>query len=206
MTDKRVLLGRCGAAHGIRGEVRVKAFTDEPSGLVDYGPLELEDGSRRLEIERMRDADTVTVVKFRGIDDRNAAETLNGLGLFVARDALPAPDEDDTWYNADLIGLAVEGLDGRRLGEIANVVDFGAGALLEIQPPEGTSVYLSFSTAFVPTVDVPGARVVVDPPDDLFKPAAAHAEAPPKKRTRSPRARDRQDQAAAADKPRDGEA
>ena len=191
MTDKRVLLGRCGAAHGIKGEVRVKAFTAEPDGLAAYGPLELEDGSKSLEIERMRDSDTVLIVKFHGIDDRNAAEALNGIGLTVSRDAMPATDEDDEFYLTDLIGLAVEDLAGKRVGDILNVVDFGAGDLLEIQPPHGTSVYLPFSADFVPTVDLSGGRVVIDPPDDLFKPVVAPGEAPPKKRTRSPRARDR---------------
>lgn len=190
MTDKRVLLGRCGAAHGIRGEVRVKPYTDEPGGLTDYGPLELEDGSRHLTIERMRPADTVVIVKFAGIDDRTAAEALNGLGLFVERSAMPDTAEDDTWYHADLIGLAVEDTQGKALGTVIAVPNFGAGDLLEIQPPSGTSVYLSFTADFVPEVDIARGRVVIDPPEDLFKPADA-GEAPPKKRTRSPRARDR---------------
>ena len=206
MTDKRVLLAVCGAAHGIRGEVRVRTHTGEPAAIADYGPLELEDGSRRLEIERMRDGDTVLVVKFVGIDDRTAAEALTGQGLYVARDALPATEDDETWYNSDLIGLPVEDMNGLRLGEIVDVVNFGAGDVLEIQPPQGTSVYLSFSAAFVPTVDVAGGRVVIDPPDDLFKPVLAEDAAPPKKRTRSPRARDRAAAAAAADTPPKGEA
>ncbi len=191
MTDKHVLLGRCGAAHGIKGEVRVKAFTATPEGIASYGPLELEDGSRQLEIERMRESDTVLIVKFRGVDDRNAAEALNGIGLRVSRDVMPATEEEDEFYLTDLIGLAVEDTTGKRVGDILNVVDFGAGDLLEIQPPQGTSVYLPFAKDFVPTVDLTAGRVVIDPPDDLFKPAAIQGEAPPKKRTRSPRARDR---------------
>jgi len=191
VSDRRVLLGRCGAAHGIKGEVRVKPFTKEPDGIAAYGPLDLEDGSGQLEVERMRDGDTVLIVKFRGIDDRTAAERLNGIGLTVSRDAMPEPQDDGTYYLADLIGLSVEDLTGKKLGDILNVVDFGAGDLLEIQPPHGTSVYLPFSTDFVPTVSLADRRVVIDPPDDLFKPVVAHGEAPPKKRTRSPRARDR---------------
>ncbi|MDR3375231.1 MAG: ribosome maturation factor RimM [Ancalomicrobiaceae bacterium] len=190
MTDKRVLLGRCGAAHGIRGEVRVKPYTDTWDGLGEYGPLELEDGSRHLTIERMRQADTVVVVKFAGIADRTAAEALNGQGLFVERSAMPAPDEDDTWYHADLIGLAVMDRAGTQLGTVLGVPNFGAGDLLEIQPASGTSVFLPFTAAFVPEVDLAGGRLVIDPPEDLFKPASA-GEAPPKKRTRSLRARDR---------------
>ncbi len=191
MSEKRVLLGRCGAAHGIKGEVRVKPFTAEPDGIAAYGPLDLEDGSGQLEIERMRDADTVLIVKFVGINDRNAAEKLNGIGLCVDRSAIPEVEDEDEFYLADLIGLAVEDLKGVKVGEIINVVNFGAGDLLEIQPPQGTSVYLLFSPDFVPTVDLDGNRVVIDPPDDLFKPVTLPGEAPPKKRTRSPRARDR---------------
>jgi 16S rRNA processing protein RimM len=204
MTDKRVLLGRCGAAHGIKGEVRVKPFTAEPDGIALYGPLELEDGSRTLEVERMRDGDTVLIVKFKGIDDRNAAESLNGIGLTVAREAMPETEDDETFYLADLIGLTVEDVAGKSVGEILNVVDFGAGDLIEIQPPSGTSVYLPFSLAFVPTVDLAARRVVIDPPDDLFKPVTQPGEAPLKKRTRSPRARDRFE-AGAEPKPDAGE-
>jgi 16S rRNA processing protein RimM len=205
MTEKRVLLGRCGAAHGIKGEVRVKAFTAASDGIASYGPLELEDGSRHLEIERMRDGDTVLIVKFKGIDDRNAAEALNGIGLMVPREAMPETEDEDTFYLADLIGLSVEDVSGSKVGDIANVVDFGAGDLLEIQPATGTSVYLPFSKDFVPTVDMAGRRVIIDPPEDLFKPVAVPGEAPPKKRTRSPRARDRFE-AGSDPKPETGEA
>ena len=141
------------------------------------------------------------IVKFRGIDDRTAAEALTGLRLFVDRAALPAPEDDDTWYHSDLIGLAVVDLTGKQVGELIAVVNFGASDLIEIQPPTGQSVYLPFTADFVPTVDIADGRVVIDPPDDTFKPVD-HAEAPPKKRTRSPRARDRQ----AAVPPREGEA
>ena len=200
MSDTRVLLAHCGAAHGIRGEVRVKTHTGAPLALGDYGPLTVEDGPRTLEVERLREADTVAIVKFHGIDDRTAAEALTGLGLYVERDALPEPEDDDTFYHADLIGLPVEDAAGERLGEIVAVVNFGASDLLEIQPPEGTTVYLAFTADFVTLVDVDAGRVVIAPPEDLFH-ATTHAEAPPKKRTRSPRARDRQAARAA-----DGEA
>jgi 16S rRNA processing protein RimM len=198
MDDKRVLLGRCGAAHGIRGEVRVKAFTASPDGIAAYGPLELEDGSATLEIERMREADTVLIVKFKGLDDRSAAEKLNGIGLTVLREMMPATEDDDEFYLADLIGLRVEDQTGRVVGDVLNVVNFGAGDILEIQPPRGTSVYLPFSPEFVPDVDLTGGRVVIAPPDDLFK-ESVPGEAPPKKRTRSPRARDRADRTAATE-------
>lgn len=195
--DKRVLLGRCGAAHGIKGEVRVKPFTADAGGIAAYGPLSLEDGSGTLEIERFREADTVLVVKFKGVNDRTAAEKLNGIGLWVSRDVMPETEEDDEFYLADLIGLKVEDTTGKVLGDVLNVVNFGAGDILEIQPPKGMSVYLPFSPDFVPEVDLDGGRVVIAPPDDLFK-ESVPGEAPPKKRTRSPRARDRFEKGASA--------
>jgi 16S rRNA processing protein RimM len=162
----RILVGQVGAAHGIKGEVRVKSFTVPDTALADYGPLATDKGGT-LRVERFRPADTVLVVKFREVPDRNAAEALNGTRLFVDRAALPEPDEEE-FYHADLIGLPVVGADGTAYGHILAVADFGAGDLLEIEPPTGNSVYLPFTKAFVPVVDVRAGRVVIEPPDGLF--------------------------------------
>ncbi|TBW36322.1 ribosome maturation factor RimM [Siculibacillus lacustris] len=167
MTSDPILVGRIGAAHGIRGEVRVKAFTEPAEALGDYGPLMLPDG-RRLTIERMRDQGTMLVVKFREIADRTAAERFNGLDLTIERSALPAPDDEETFYHADLVGLAVVDGTGDTLGRIVAVPNFGAGDLLEVQPAEGGTYYLPFTRAFVPTVDVAGGRVTVELPADFF--------------------------------------
>jgi 16S rRNA processing protein RimM len=159
---RAVLLATIGAPHGVRGEVRVKSFTADPMSLGDYGTLTTSDG-RTFEVERLRPAKQVVVAKFRGIDDRNAAEALNGTELYVDRDILPAAEEDE-FYHADLIGLAAEDETGEALGTIVAVHDFGAGDILEIAPGRGPSLLVPFTKAAVPVVDLAGGRVVVSPP------------------------------------------
>jgi 16S rRNA processing protein RimM len=166
--DVRVLVGHVGAAHGIRGEVRVKSFTDPVDAIADYGPLQASKGGR-LTIERMRDQGTMLVVKFREVADRTAAETLNGAELFVDRSALPEPEDEETFYHTDLIGLEVVDEAGARLGEIVAVPNFGAGDLLEVRPATGATFHLPFTLACVPVVDVKGGRVVATPPEGFFR-------------------------------------
>ncbi|MER2604817.1 MAG: ribosome maturation factor RimM [Siculibacillus sp.] len=174
MSDEPILVGRCGAAHGIRGEMRVKSFTAPPEAIDDYGPLSLPDG-RRLTIERMRSQGDALVVKFREVADRTAAEKLTNLDLTVPRSALPDPDDEETYYHADLIGLTVVDEKGETIGEVIAVPDFGAGDLLEIRPPNAKSFYLPFTLAFVPVVDVKGGRMVIAPPEGFFAEARPEA-------------------------------
>jgi 16S rRNA processing protein RimM len=166
----RVLIARIGAAHGIRGEVRVKAFTADPRGIGAYGPLEAPDG-RTFEVDSLRPAagpsGDMLVVKFKGVADRNAAETLNGLELSVPRDRLP-PAEEDEYYHADLIGLAAIARDGPELGTVIAVHNYGAGDLLEIAPKRGETLLVPFTRAVVPEVDLKAGRVTVDPPAGLL--------------------------------------
>ena len=166
----RVLVARIGAAHGIRGEVRVKAFTAAPADIAAYGPLEAADG-RRFEVAGLRPAagtsPDMLVVRFRGVADRNQAEALNGLDLTVPRDRLPAAAEDE-FYHADLIGLAAVLGTGEALGTIVSVQNFGAGDLLEVVPRRGASLFVPFTRAEVPEVDLAGGRVVVTPPPGLL--------------------------------------
>lgn len=162
-----VQIGVIGAAHGVRGEVRVKSFTAEPGALARHQPLTGPGGAPAFTVAALRPLkDDMVVVRFRGIDSRDAAEALNGLGLFVPRDALPPTDEDE-FYHADLIGLRVETADGTVLGEVIAAPSFGADDLLEVRltGPRRRAVFLPFSKAVVPVVDVAGGRVVVDPPD-----------------------------------------
>jgi 16S rRNA processing protein RimM len=155
-----VLLATIGAPHGVRGEVRVKSFTADPMSLGHYGPLAAADG-RRFEIERLRPAKQVVIAKFHGIDDRNAAEALNGTELYVDREALPEAD-DDEFYHADLIGLAAVDPEGNAVGTIVAVQNFGAGDLLEIRLAGSSRTELvPFSEAAVPSIDVQAGRAVV---------------------------------------------
>jgi len=167
---ERVVIARIGAAHGIKGEVRVKAFTGTPADIASYGALESDDG-RRFEVETFRPAaggsPDMLVVRFRGIADRNQAEALNGIELSVPRERLPEAGPDE-FYHADLIGLAAVTADGTALGTVIAVPNYGAGDLLEIVPKRGESILVPFTRTVVPEVDVAGGRVVVDPPEGLI--------------------------------------
>jgi 16S rRNA processing protein RimM len=164
------LVARIGAAHGIRGEVRVKAFTQNPAELAGYGPLASADG-RSFAIDAARPAagtsPDMLVVQFRGIGTRNAAEALNGLELFVPRERLGQPDADE-YFHADLIGLDAVTISGETLGTVIRVENYGAGDLLEIAPRRGETLLVPFTRLVVPEVDLAGGRVVIDPPPGLL--------------------------------------
>tara|TARA_R110002020_G_scaffold135228_8_gene302051 strand:- start:1698 stop:2279 length:582 start_codon:yes stop_codon:yes gene_type:complete len=158
-----ILVGVIGAAQGLRGEVRVKPFTEDPMALADYGALYGSDG-RRFEILDHRFAKTVLVVRFRGINDRTAAEALKGLELFIDRSALPDDElEEDEYFHADLEGLEAWDADGRFWGRISGVLDFGGGDLLELRDEGMKPVVIPFTLAAVPKVDLKAGRILVDP-------------------------------------------
>lgn len=155
-----VAMAVIGAAHGIKGEVRVKSFTADPLALGDYGALHAADG-RRFEVQAIRPADTVVIVRFKGIADRNAAEALAGTELFVDRSALP-PEDEDEFYHADLAGLTVRDETGATVGKVTAVQNFGGGDLLDIVHQGRRGVLIPFTRAAVPTVDVASGFVTID--------------------------------------------
>jgi 16S rRNA processing protein RimM len=160
---ERVCLGQIGAAHGLRGEVRLHSFTADPAAIASYGPLESEDG-RIFEIKTMRPAKDHFVVTLAGVADRDAAARLVNIKLYVPRERLPVPDEPDEYYHADLIGLAVVDPSGVKLGTVIAVHNFGAGDLIEVLPDEGGKTeLLPFNKAHVPMVDVAAGKIVVAP-------------------------------------------
>jgi 16S rRNA processing protein RimM len=162
----RICVAQIGAAHGIRGEVRFRSFTQDPLAVASYGRLESEDGKRHFEIEALRPVkEGVFVARLAGVKDRSAAERLTNLKLYVPRDRLPPTDDADTFYYADLVGLKAETPEGMELGKVTAVHQFGAGDLVEITPTAGGETMLvPFSDAAVPTVDIAGGRIVVVPP------------------------------------------
>jgi 16S rRNA processing protein RimM len=165
----RVCLGQIGGAHGVRGEVRLHSFTSDPAAIVNYGPLATEDG-RVFEIESLRPAKNHFVARLAGIGDRSTAERLANLKLYVPRERLPAPEQADEFYHADLIGLAVVNRAGDRLGTVVAIHNFGAGDLIEVRPDAGGNTELvQFDETHVPAVDLGAGRIVVDPPQGLFK-------------------------------------
>ncbi len=160
----RVCVAQFGAAHGVRGELRLRSFTENPADVTAYGPLETEDGRQRFEIEALRPGNDHFVVRIKGVADRNAAERLTNLKLFVSRDRLPEPEEGE-FYHADLIGLEAFGEDGTPLGTVTGVHNFGAGDMIEIAPVGGGDTLLvPFSDAAVPAIDLTARRMVVIPP------------------------------------------
>jgi 16S rRNA processing protein RimM len=153
-------------AFGVKGEVRITAFTEEPLALVKYGQLLREDGSAGLTVMTGRAQKGAVIAKVKEIATPEEADALRGLFLFVPRDLLPEPDEDE-YYLTDLIGLAATAPDGTVLGTIRSVRDFGAGDLLEIQPPGGQSWFVAFTRENVPDVSLADSRVVVDRPPEV---------------------------------------
>lgn len=173
---ERVLIAQIGAAHGVRGEVRLKAFTEDPLSVRRYGPLESEDGTRRFEIEAVRPAKNMLVARLKGVCDRSAAEALTNIRLFAARERLPKP-ADGEFYHADLVGLAAETASGEVYGTVKAVHNFGAGDLLEIEPAGGgATMLLPFTDTIVPTIDLAGRRIVVEPLEDSLPPSPTRGE------------------------------
>jgi len=164
MAGARICLGQIGAAHGLRGEVRLRSFTAEPEAIAGYGPLETEDG-RIFEIESLRPAKDHFVATFVGIRGRNAAETLVNIKLYVPRERLPEPDADDEFYHADLVGLAVVDRAGLEIGSVVAVHNFGAGDLIELRLNTCDKTELvPFDDATVPEIDLAAGRLVVELP------------------------------------------
>ncbi len=157
-----ILLGRITGAQGIRGEVVVHSFAATPEDVGSYGPLADAAGARsfKLKVVRLTPKGAV-IARIAGVDDRNAAEALKGVELYVARDRLPAPD-DGEFYHADLIGLAAVSPDGSTIGDVVAVHNYGAGDLVEIRLIGGRSTELvPFTDSFVPSVDIAARKMVV---------------------------------------------
>lgn len=161
-----VCVARIGAAHGVRGAVRLWTFTEDPLAVKDYGPLMTKDGTRQFEVTHAREAKDHLVVTLKGVASRDDAERLNGLELYVPRDRLPDTD-DGEYYHTDLIGLAAVTTSEQPLGKVIAIHNFGAGDIIEIAPPQGPTMLLPFTNAVVPTVDLDGGRVVIDLPKEI---------------------------------------
>ena len=162
----RICVARIGAAHGVRGEVKLWSFTEDPAAVATYGPLETKDGKRTLEIESLRAAKDHFVARLAGVNDRDTAEALCNVELYIPRDRLPDTD-DGEYYHTDLIGLAAVTTSEQPLGKVIAIHNFGAGDIIEIAPPQGATMLLPFTNAVVPTVDLDAGRVVIDLPQEI---------------------------------------
>lgn len=161
--ENPIILGTIGKAQGLRGEVRVKSHTDDPLSLGDYGVLFTKDG-KRFEVLDIRRHKTVVVVRFLGVNDRNAAEALNGTDLFVERANLSDADlDEDEYFYADLEGLEAFDEFGASWGFIKAIFDFGGGDLIELQAKGEKSVIIPFTQAAVVDVDIKAGKIILDP-------------------------------------------
>ena len=161
-----ICIARIGAAHGVRGAVKLWTFTEDPLAVLHYGPLATRDGARQFVVTHAREAKGHLVATLQGIANRDDAERLNGIELYIAREKLPATEEGE-YYHADLIGLAAVNAADEPLGRVTAIHNFGAGDIIEIAPPHGAAMLLPFTNAVVPAVDLAVGRVVIELPAEI---------------------------------------
>ena len=168
-TATRVCVGTISSPHGLSGEIRINSYMVNPDDIAVYGPLADASGERWFEIEIVGRSRNQLIARIASVDDRNAAEALNGVKLFLLRSELPETKEDE-FYHTDLIGLRAELDDGHSLGTVRAVHDYGAGAMIELAGGAQNGLMVPFNKAVVPMIDVDGGRITIDPPDGLLKP------------------------------------
>lgn len=159
-------------AHGVHGAVKVKSFTENPADFSIYGPLLDADGTIILTPKNPRPINNAFTMRSPEIKSREEAMALKGKQLFVPRSAFPELDEEDDFYYTDLVGLDVKSTDGKRIGTVSGVHDFGAGTMLEIQPGKSAenqnSFYHPFTKLAVPKVDLKAKRLVIHIEDPVM--------------------------------------
>ncbi len=164
--DRRILVGVVAGAHGVKGELKIKSFTADPRAIAAYGPLGDRTGTRSFRLKLRGAVRGLLIARIEGVEDRDQAEALKGLELYVARDVLPKPKRGE-WYLADLVGLAAVATDGTPIGRVKAMHNFGAGDVVEIERADGPALMLPFSKRIVPEVDIAAGRIVVDPPAEV---------------------------------------
>ena len=164
--NDRICVGAISGSFGVQGEVRLKSFCAEPAAIADYGLLYTEDGSRSFFIKLTRPVAAGLGARLTGIKTKDEADALRGTQLYADRDRLPKLP-DDEFYHADLIGMEALDTGGKSLGRVQNVVNHGAGDILDLITPGGKSLMVPFTLAIVPTVDLATRRVIVDLPEGL---------------------------------------
>jgi 16S rRNA processing protein RimM len=160
-----ILIAQAAGAFGVRGELRLTAFSEDPAALLRYGELRGEDGAVALTLTSGRvDGHGALIARAREVATREDAQALRGVKLYIDRAVLPEPEPDE-FYHADLIGMAARSPAGEAIGRVKSVQNFGAGDLLEIAPADGgPSWWLPFTLAAVPEVRLAEGWLVVDRP------------------------------------------
>jgi 16S rRNA processing protein RimM len=166
--DRLILMGVFGSPQGVRGEVRVKSLTGEPKAIGDYGPLTNKGRTRAFAFESLRPLkDDMLAARVAGVSTREAAEALKGVEIFARRDQLPAPSEDEFYYD-DLVGLETVDAEGAPLGRVVSLMNYGGGDVLEIAPAQGgETLLLPFTKRIAPRIDFDAGRIVIEPPREV---------------------------------------
>jgi 16S rRNA processing protein RimM len=168
----RVMVGTIGGAFGVQGEVRLKSFCADPQAIADYAPLYTEDGATFAQLVLTGQLNNGFTARIDGVISKEDADALRNVNLYADRAVMPSLPDDEFYYT-DLIGVTVVDTGGATLGTVKNVMDHGAGDLLEIiAPGQSETVLLPFTKAAVPTVDLTAKRIVADPPEGLFPDAS----------------------------------
>jgi len=162
-TNGKICLGAIAGAHGVKGEVKIKTFTQQPQDIGAYGPLETEEGDVTFSIVSSRPDKIGVVATIEGLKDRDDAQRLKGTRLYVRRKALPEVEEE-TWYHADLVGLKVRGKEDREYGTVIAIHNFGAGDMVEVAlSAGGESIFIPFTRQDVPVVDRAHGFMIAEP-------------------------------------------
>jgi 16S rRNA processing protein RimM len=165
--SRYICVGVVTGPQGVHGAVRIKSFTEVPEDIARYGPLEDQGGHRKFELRLCGSAKGVLIARFPGVEDRDQAEALRGLRLYLRRSALPQPEAEE-YYHADLIGLEAVLENGARVGRVRAIYDFGAGDTLELARDGAPPLLVPFTRAVVPIVAPAEGRLVLAPPPGLL--------------------------------------
>jgi 16S rRNA processing protein RimM len=159
--DKYICIAAVAGAFGVKGEIKLKTFTDKPESIMSYGPLLSIDGEILLTPQSYKSLKGGLALMCKEIVTRDQAEALKSTKLYVKRNCLPKTEEDE-FYLIDLIGMEVKTVDGKRMGSVVGTEDFGAGVLLEIKPKDSVSFYQPFTKDAVPKIDIHLKRIVIN--------------------------------------------
>jgi 16S rRNA processing protein RimM len=169
---KLVCIAAVAAPHGVRGALKLRCFTEVPESVAAYGPVCDEGGRELFSLEIVGQVPGGVLARASGIRDRDAAEALRGMRLYVPRQRLPRLEQEDEFYHEDLIGLRAIGIDGRVYGTVKAVHDFGAGDVLEVADATGASSLFPFTRDVVPEIDFTAGQLRLVPPAELVAAAA----------------------------------
>lgn len=169
MSNDKIIVGAIGGAFGVHGEVRLKSFCADPAAIAEYVPLTTETGKTIQQVVLTGQTKNGFTARLDGVVSKEDADALRNVSLYAARDVMPSLPDDEFYYT-DLIGLTVMDTGGATLGTVKNVMDHGAGDLLEIaRPGQSDTTLLPFTKSAVPTVDMTAGRIIADPPEGLFE-------------------------------------